>query len=1028
MKINIVTGVSIYEAAKNLFNCIDKNDFDTNYFIVVPDRYSLQAEKLLFETLNLKSTFNINVMSLTSLAEKILKEEGIEYKNSSVLEGVLFVKKACEQLKNELCFYKKITPNFCYEMYKSIIQIKSSQIKPEDLKYEGSRKVLKDKFHDMALIYSKYQEIASSKIDSTDLLDLCADNAEKCKFLQGSVVMFAGFDSFTATNYKLLTSIALCVKEMFISFPQSLNIGNDYIYEKDIFDKIKKLAEGNDIDVSVKANHTSLNENQKVLANQLFSYQIQPVDREYIHISNSSSIKEEVEYIANLINYQVYKGARYRDFSIGCPNLDSYKTIIDQVFSQRKIPYYIDSAVVLSESILVRFLLKLCELKKKNFTNEDLLYLADSCLLEIDDREELIAFLNEKKVYGRKAFNIYLKERFGELFDIIEKIDSAKTQKDFVQVLREVIESVKENYDKYLLKLEEKKLLKEKNIEEQSIERLNKIFDVLEEEEEISFENFVELFKLSISLQEVSSLPAYCDSVFVGDITSSYFGESDMLIVLGASRGVLPVMMKDTGLITDRELKQASLQANIEPTIKMINRRNRFKLFNNLLVARKNLYISYLDKDSEGKPTDKAQFVSSLMKIFSIKESMNTADIDYFGIDQDLERFLFSTGGNYVSARQKLLENLKTKQAPYNFVASLADVLKTNYEDFYLEREKLNCEDLRDKFFTNDHFSVTQIESFFDCPFKHFVDYILKPKMKSKPELEKFELGNLYHFILEKFVEKFGRNLPNVSDADLENFLKENIEKSFDFSRFEFLANRDIVIKNIYTQCVKICKKVIKENRFSSYLPQSQEKVIQGYLQGIDLKIKGKIDRIDAFNKKIRLIDYKTGKISKNIYTDLYFGKKLQLFLYSAYLKEVEDANIAGVYYFNAGNEYENENKYILEGVTLEDGIEDIDNRLKESDFSKSDIINARKSKKGEVSFNKATQEQFTTLQNYALDITKLAVEEIEEGKIAPNPIDRSCEFCKYQGICLYSKNNGIRKSCTKKMEDFIKGDLDEKV
>ena len=74
MKINLVTGANIYEATKNSFKCIDKNDFDTNYFVVVPDRYSLQAEKLLFDTLEIESTFNINVISLTGLAQKVLEK------------------------------------------------------------------------------------------------------------------------------------------------------------------------------------------------------------------------------------------------------------------------------------------------------------------------------------------------------------------------------------------------------------------------------------------------------------------------------------------------------------------------------------------------------------------------------------------------------------------------------------------------------------------------------------------------------------------------------------------------------------------------------------------------------------------------------------------------------------------------------------------------------------------------------------------------------------------------------------------
>ena len=142
MLIKVISSVNIYEAVKDAFRCINPKDIDTNYFIVVPDRFSLQAEKILFETLNLKSTFNVNIISLTGLAEKVLQKTKYNYSNSSVLEGVLIVKKACETLKDKLKFYTKTTPNFCLEMYKTIIQIKSSLLSADDLCYEGVKSSL----------------------------------------------------------------------------------------------------------------------------------------------------------------------------------------------------------------------------------------------------------------------------------------------------------------------------------------------------------------------------------------------------------------------------------------------------------------------------------------------------------------------------------------------------------------------------------------------------------------------------------------------------------------------------------------------------------------------------------------------------------------------------------------------------------------------------------------------------------------------------------------------------------------------
>ena len=44
MKVELITGSTILESVKNTFKNIDVKDVDTEYFIVVPDRFTLKAE------------------------------------------------------------------------------------------------------------------------------------------------------------------------------------------------------------------------------------------------------------------------------------------------------------------------------------------------------------------------------------------------------------------------------------------------------------------------------------------------------------------------------------------------------------------------------------------------------------------------------------------------------------------------------------------------------------------------------------------------------------------------------------------------------------------------------------------------------------------------------------------------------------------------------------------------------------------------------------------------------------------------
>jgi hypothetical protein len=82
--------------------------------------------------------------------------------------------------------------------------------------------------------------------------------------------------------------------------------------------------------------------------------------------------------------------------------------------------------------------------------------------------------------------------------------------------------------------------------------------------------------------------------------------------------------------------------------------------------------------------------------------------------------------------------------------------------------------------------------------------------------------------------------------------------------------------------------------------------------------VRGKVDRVDAYNDRIRIIDYKTGEI-KTSATQFYVGKKLQLYLYmNAFL--TNGYKPAGAYYSPINNEFSsNETKEpALQGRTVD--------------------------------------------------------------------------------------------------------------
>ena len=152
-------------------------------------------------------------------------------------------------------------------------------------------------------------------------------------------------------------------------------------------------------------------------------------------------------------------------------------------------------------------------------------------------------------------------------------------------------------------------------------------------------------------------------------------------------------------------------------------------------------------------------------------------------------------------------------------------------------------------------------------------------------------------------------------------------------------------------------------------------------------------------------------------------GIQIQLLTYLDAVSKKEDANLAGVLYFNliepvikAKNkhlteeqiEQEIRNNFKMNGLILGDVnvVKMMDNNLT---VGNSNIIPAYIDKEGNLSKNKPSiieKDEFKLLQNKIEKVIKQISEEIMSGEIAQKPIylyknkRTACEFCSYKPIC----------------------------
>ena len=1008
MEIKLVTGATTYEACVNTIKQIDYSDLDMTNLVVVPDSFSMQAENLIFEVLDTQSVFNIEVVGISRLASKILRNNNVAFERISGLEEIFCIFKVIKENENKFKYFHKCGVDYCVKILQVVKQFKACKIKPSQIKPVGDE-LLDRKMGDLRLIYEEYEKTLGEKMDLSKLLDFFVTNENISQNLSKINLFFVNFDSFSLEINSFICCLAQKVNKVYIGMARPISARNSFIYENDILNKTTKLAKENNLLVTVENFATSLENEHLKMAKNLFGFQVEKGESNFFTNIIAKNKQDEVEFVAKYIKNKVFHGARFKDFSVAVAN-EAYLDLIKMAFAEYNIPVYCDDAVDLSQTVLGRYVLKMLEISKLGFDAAALQYLLTFPFKELAEQERKLKDIFYFNIEDEDEFI----ERYPEHENLIKKIKMLKKCKkisDFSTILKELINFV--DFDAVLNILSDEKLHKIESENSQASELLEKVFDKLSElggEQQLDIFDFERLLILALKTVKVETIPSYIDAVYVGDATTSYFEDVNTLFVLGATANALPRNQNDTGIIDDEDIKKLKLEFALEPEIKVLNRRSRLKIFEMLQHAKEKLIVC-TPISEDGKLSQRAGFVTDLYEMFGANVvhtiSLEDFDLAILNEEQVIDKLLFyiGTNTNALNAYSKLKGEGKL---PKKYAGSLNCLIKN-----FIRADKLfvltNVAPL-----SKTVYSASELESYFSCPFKHFVSYNLKIKANENIEPNKRLFGIFEHELLKNFIENFEENSKNI-----EKFLKENVEKIAAKTYDEKILKRKQFLTYLKDQSKILIKNMINERKNSDFEPIFLEKRVLSNLFN-DKNLVGYIDRVDKAGNYFRIIDYKTGK-TDGVRKDLFYGKKLQLFLYANAIQKQTGLTCAGVYYFDCQTKYQKGNQKVtlLKGLTRkEDEVVMLtDKRLWQDEF-RSDLIGMtrKKNEKEEFSFkNGAPADDLEKMIDYSVKISKLATEEIEQGYILPKPCKDECQKCPYLSICKYEKLNGFRTMQTVK-------------
>ena len=470
--------------------------------------------------------------------------------------------------------------------------------------------------------------------------------------------------------------------------------------------------------------------------------------------------------------------------------------------------------------------------------------------------------------------------------------------------------------------------------------------------------------------------------------TDEIYDKNKYYYILGLNQNIIPKIHKDDEIIPDKD------KANLHLFTSRDKNKIETKKIIHLLTNYPNIYASYKLEDNY-----QTYFPSSVIEDLNLEVEKNPKP-KYNHSDNYNRFYLAKLLDNYTNYGEKD-ENLEDLYTTYKTL---------NYKTYNNEYTSITPEQVHKHLKGKYQISYSNMNNFFLCPFKFYIENILK--LGSYEETFPIIIGNLFHETLQKIDEK---------DFDIDTLFTHPTLTPKD----RYYLNK---LKDILKQDIEVIKMQDSTSEFKTKI--KEEKITVPQKSKLDINFTGIVDKISKLDNQIIITDYKTGSVNTGL-ENIDDGLNLQLPSYIYLIKNglEEENRIVGFYFqklihSKKLDEEENiVNNLKLDGYTIDDEkiIEKIDSNYENSQT----IKGMRKSSKGFYQYTKLIKdEEIDKIENITKNNIQKVIKAIEEGdfKINPKRIKDeiiSCKYCPHREVC-FRKEEDITNLKVKKLKEIV--------
>ena len=164
-------------------------------------------------------------------------------------------------------------------------------------------------------------------------------------------------------------------------------------------------------------------------------------------------------------------------------------------------------------------------------------------------------------------------------------------------------------------------------------------------------------------------------------------------------------------------------------------------------------------------------------------------------------------------------------------------------------------------FFKGGKISPSALETYFTCPFRHFLQYGLRLKEREEQSVLATDSGNFIHELLEKTAKRFEEAKTESEIRKAAESVGNELLKKPPYCYSCDTLSGEYAQKRLLLEGVEAAAAAFRQVKGSLYRVAETEKSVE------TADFRGKIDRVDVSGDFIRIIDYKTGGIDDSVST-----------------------------------------------------------------------------------------------------------------------------------------------------------------